>query len=422
MKVCVIGAGASGLCAIKNCLQNNLDVIGFEQSNEIGGTWVYTDKIDKDERGLDIHSSMYKGLYTNLPKELMCFPDFPFPPQEKSFLPASDVLSYLKLYVDTFNVRSKIKFLHAVERVRPLIDNSWEVIVKNLITNMNETFIFDAILVCTGHFNVPHIPKFEGQKTFRGRQIHSHQYRVPKTFHNERVLVIGGSSSGTDLAREISNDANLVLWSHHLKEHVDLKAIKNNVTQKPDISRLTENGVFFKDGTFEMITTVLYCTGYEFTFPFLSIDCNLSCFENYVQPLYKHCININRPSMAIVGIIFNNCPFQTFDLQIRFYLKFLIGEKSLPSRELMLFDTEKDMNERWQRGLSTRKAHSFGDGYQNDYYKDLAVTADIQPIKQYVTKMYSENQQNRKRDITTFRNYKFTIINDETFKTKLLLE
>lgn len=422
MKVCVIGAGAAGLCAIKNCLQQNLDVIGFEQSNEIGGTWVYTDKIDKDERGLDIHSSMYKGLYTNLPKELMCFPDFPFPPQEKSFLPASDVLDYLNLYVDTFDVRSRIKFLHAVVRVRPLLDNSWEVIVKNLITNMNETFIFDVILVCNGHFSVPHIPKFEGQKIFRGRQLHSHNYRVSKVFQNERVLVIGGRSSGTDLAREISKDANLVLWSHHLKEHVDLKAEKNNVIQKPDISRFTEDGVFFNDGTFEKITTVLYCTGYEFTFPFLSIDCNLSCYENYVQPLYKHCININRPSMAIIGIIFNNCPFQTFDLQIRFCLKYFTGEKLLPSREMMLSDTEKDMNDRWQRGLSQRKAHSFGDGYQNEYYKNLAVTADIQSIKQYVTKMYSENQRNKQKDITTFRNYKFTIINDESFKTELLSE
>lgn len=422
MKFCVIGAGAAGLCAIKNCLQQNLDVIGFEQTNKIGGTWVYTDKIEKDEHGLDIHSSMYKGLYTNLPKELMCFPDFPFPSQEKSFLPASDVLDYLNLYVDTFNVRSRIKFLHAVVRVLPLLDDSWEVIVKNLITNMNETFTFDAIFVSNGHFSVPHIPKFEGQKKFRGRQMHSHKYRVPNIFQNERVLVIGGSSSGTDLAKEISNQANLVLWSHHLKERVDLQAAKDNVIQKPDILRLTEDGVVFNDGTFETITTVLYCTGYEFTFPFLSIDCNLSSYENYIQPLYKHCININRPSMAIIGIIFNNCPFQTFDLQIRFYLKFMTGEKLLPSREIMVADTEKDMNERWQRGLSRRKAHSFGNGYQNEYYRDLAVTADIQPIKQYVTKMYSENQRNRQKDIKTFRNYKFTIINDETFETRLLSE
>lgn len=419
MKVCVIGCGAAGICAIKNCLQQNLDVTGFEQTNEIGGTWVYTDKTDKDENGLDIHSSMYKSLRTNLPKELMCFPDFPFPPYEKSFLPADDVLSYLNLYADSYNVRSRIRFLHSVVRVRPQHDNTWEVIVKDLVTSAYETFTFDAVLVCNGHFSVPNIPKIEGQQSFRGCQIHSHKYRVPEIFRNERVLVIGAGSSGTDLAQEISKYANQVFWSHHLKNRVDVK--DENIIQKPDVQRFTEDGVIFKDGSSETITTIFYCTGYEFTFPFLSIDSNLSSYENYIQPLYKHCININRPSLAIIGIIFNNCPFQTFDLQVRFCLKFLTGGKSLPSREDMLKDTEREMTERWQRGLSLRKAHSFGDGYQDEYYRDLAATADIQPIKPYVTKMYSRNRQNRQRDLTTFRDYKFTIIDDENFKVEVLL-
>lgn len=421
MKVCVIGAGAAGICAIKNCLQHKLDVIGFEQTNQIGGTWVYTDKIEKDEYGLDIHSSMYKSLRTNLPKELMCFPDFAFPPHEKSFLPAADVLDYLNIYVDTFDVRPRIKFLHSVIRVRPLFyDDSWEVIVRNLITNMNETFIFDAVLVCTGHFSVPHIPKFEGQKIFKGLQTHSHMYRVPETFQNERVLVIGAGSSGVDLTQEVAQEADLVFWSHHLKEHVDINVKKNNVVQKPDIERLTEDGVIFKDGTSEKITTVLYCTGYENSFPFLSVDSNLSCYENYVQPLYKHCLNINRPSLAIIGIVFNICPFQTFDLQIRFCLKFMTGAKSLPTRDDMLKDTAADMKERSERGLSSRKAHSFGDGYQNIYYDDLARLADIEPIKPYITKMYSENRRNRARNVATFRNYIFRIIDDETFEATLL--
>lgn len=192
MRFCVIGAGgAAGICAIKNCIQNNLEVVGFEQTNKIGGTWFYTDKTGKDENNLPIHSSMYKSLKTNLPKELMCFPDFPFPSQEKSFLPASDVLDYLNSYVDTFGVREKIKFHHHVVRVRP-INNVWEVLVRNLINDSYDTLTFDAILVCNGHFSVPHIPQIIGQKIFKGRQVHSHDYRTPEGFVGERVLVIGG--------------------------------------------------------------------------------------------------------------------------------------------------------------------------------------------------------------------------------------
>ena len=48
---------------------------------------MYNDKVGKDENGMPIHSSMYKSLKTNLPKEVMAFPDFPFPSDEtESFL------------------------------------------------------------------------------------------------------------------------------------------------------------------------------------------------------------------------------------------------------------------------------------------------------------------------------------------------
>lgn len=71
MKLCVIGAGAAGICAAKNGLEFSCDVTVFEQTDNIGGTWVYTDDVVKDKNGLDVHSSMYQGLYTNLPKEIM---------------------------------------------------------------------------------------------------------------------------------------------------------------------------------------------------------------------------------------------------------------------------------------------------------------------------------------------------------------
>jgi dimethylaniline monooxygenase (N-oxide forming) len=98
----------------------------------------------------------------------------------------------------------------------------------------------------------------------------------------------------------------------------------------------------------------------------------------------------------------------------------MTGRKALASREEMLADTEKDMEARWSRGLSKRKAHSFGEGWQEKYYEDLAITADVEPIKPYVTKMYIENRLNQRKDLATFRRYKFTIIDDENYETTLL--
>lgn len=62
LKIAVLGAGLSGLCAAKYAKQSGHLVTIFEQSGEIGGTWVYTDSIGKDEYGLNIHTSMYHNL------------------------------------------------------------------------------------------------------------------------------------------------------------------------------------------------------------------------------------------------------------------------------------------------------------------------------------------------------------------------
>lgn len=62
MHIAVIGAGTAGLCAARHAMQRGYDVTVFEQTAQVGGTWVYTDTVGKDSYGLDVHSSMYQGL------------------------------------------------------------------------------------------------------------------------------------------------------------------------------------------------------------------------------------------------------------------------------------------------------------------------------------------------------------------------
>lgn len=195
MKVGVIGAGPAGLCAIKHCIAFNCEVIAFEQSDQIGGTWNYTDEVEKDKNGVDVHSSMYQGLLTNIPKEIMAFPEFPYPANEKSFLTSSEVLEYLRNYAVTFDLTKHIKFEHHVMRVRPLMNEKWEFVVNNFVADKCETFVFDAVLVCNG-FSVPFIPEIPGGDVFKGKKLHSHLYRNSKDFKNEKVLVIGGKLGG----------------------------------------------------------------------------------------------------------------------------------------------------------------------------------------------------------------------------------
>ena len=45
MRVAVVGAGVSGLAAIKTCLEEGLDVVCFERRDDLGGLWNYTETV-----------------------------------------------------------------------------------------------------------------------------------------------------------------------------------------------------------------------------------------------------------------------------------------------------------------------------------------------------------------------------------------
>ena len=104
MKLCIVGAGVSGLCSIKRAIEYECEVIAFEQSAEIGGTWILREDIGKDKYGLNVHSSMYKYLTTDIPKEVMSYPSYPYPDTDESYISADSVLSYLNNYATEFNL------------------------------------------------------------------------------------------------------------------------------------------------------------------------------------------------------------------------------------------------------------------------------------------------------------------------------
>lgn len=60
--VAVIGAGTAGLCSAKHSIAHGFNVTIYEQNDQIGGIWWYTDKTEKNEYGVNIHTAMYQGL------------------------------------------------------------------------------------------------------------------------------------------------------------------------------------------------------------------------------------------------------------------------------------------------------------------------------------------------------------------------
>lgn len=155
----------------------------FEMGKQLGGTWVFNEATGKNEYGIDVHSSMYKGLKTNLPKEIMGYPDFPIPEQESSYIPAEDMLTFFQQFAESYGILEHIRFSHYVVRVKPTIDEKgWEVIVRDCPNDQLLTLTFDYVLVCNGHYHTPNLPKYPGMSVFRGKQMHSHDYRSNEPF------------------------------------------------------------------------------------------------------------------------------------------------------------------------------------------------------------------------------------------------
>lgn len=61
-KVAIIGAGAAGLSSARHVISSGFECEVLEMAPELGGTWVYTDNVDKDQYGFPVYSAMYKGL------------------------------------------------------------------------------------------------------------------------------------------------------------------------------------------------------------------------------------------------------------------------------------------------------------------------------------------------------------------------
>jgi dimethylaniline monooxygenase (N-oxide forming) len=189
-----------------------------------------------------------------------------------------------------------------------------------------------------------------------------------------------------------------------------------SVEQKSDVIKFSENVVLFEDGSFEEFTVVVYCTGYDFKFPFLSTDCGLSLDEKQVSPLFRHCINIHFQSMAIIGLPFFGVGIPMFDLQVRFALKFMSGKKKLPSKEIMLIETEQDQKDRKSKGFPKKKAHYLGLEKHAKYYADLAELAEIESMKPVISRIFDKTVTNLFENFNTYRFYNFKIVDDENFE------
>ncbi|KAI8494791.1 hypothetical protein Bbelb_273960 [Branchiostoma belcheri] len=216
-RVAIIGAGVSGLACIKACLEEGLEPVCFEQHDELGGVWYYTDE-PRPNQG----ATIYKSLVSNRTKEMMAFSDFPQPKEAPPFLPYTQVHSYLREFADKFQLMKYIQFGVQVQHIWRAEDyttsGKWMVRTAPVAADNNkntcpQTSLFDRVMVCSGHFSKPFVPKVPGLEEFTGVVVHSRDYNGAESFKGRKVMVVGGANSAGDVAAEVAQVASVVYLS-----------------------------------------------------------------------------------------------------------------------------------------------------------------------------------------------------------------
>lgn len=376
-RICIIGAGPSGITAAKNCILAGFkNIVVYESNSEVGGNWVYSPKLS--------HSSVCATTHIISSKKLSEYLDFPMPSDYPDYPSHTQMKNYFQSYAQHFGLYPFIQFNTTVKHAN-LEEGKWKIELAN-----DESQYFDYLMVANGHHWNPRMPEYPGN--FSGEIIHSHYYKNNEPFQNKKVLVIGGGNSACDCAVETSRVSTKTAISMRRGYYIIPKylfgkptdlvnlpfkklpkwikiplmkiALKLNIgnmqdygLQKPDsqllsthptlnselfymlghgkvlprvdIEKFDNNMVFFKDGKAEEYDVIIAATGYKITFPFFDTS-----FINYTDkevPLYLRVFNPQHHNLFFIGLFQPlGCIWPLADLQSRIVCNYLKGTWQLP--------------------------------------------------------------------------------------------
>jgi dimethylaniline monooxygenase (N-oxide forming) len=354
-RTAVIGAGSSGMVALKALVDRGVPAVCFEKGDRVGGNWVFQNK-----NGM---SASYRSLHINTSRERMEYSDFPMPTSYPDFPHHTHVREYFESYVDAFDLRRHIRFECGVTSAVRRDGGGW-----TLTLDDGSVEEFDALVVANGHHWDPRWPEpaFPGAEDFPGVQMHAHSFEDNTAWRDASVLVVGMGNSAMDIAVESSWVAHrtylaartpvhvvpkyvfgkpmdqietpalarklpwkvrqrltgallkLVVGSYEryglrtpqhgfLQAHATVsdtiltRLAHGAVLAKPNLSRFEGSEAVFEDGTRAHVDVVVYCTGYRISFPFFDQEL-LSAPDNRIS-LYKRLFHPTMTDLSFIGLV-----------------------------------------------------------------------------------------------------------------------
>ena len=410
-RVAVIGAGPSGLAQLRAFQSAKAkgaeipEVVCFERQEDWGGLWNYTWRTGLDEFGEPVHSSMYRYLWSNGPKECLEFADYTFEEHFgkaiASYPPREVLWDYIKGRVEKAGVRDWIRFRTPVRMVTYSEDSGkFTVTAQDLEKQHTLTEEFDNVVVASGHFSTPNVPHFPGIEGFNGRVLHAHDFRDALEFKGKDLLIVGRSYSAEDIGSQChkygAKSITITYRSGPTGFHWP-----DNWEEKPLLQKIENKTCTFKDGSTKEVDAIILCTGYLHHFPFLPDDLRLETANRMWAPgLYKGVVWQDNPKLTYLGMQDQFYTFNMFDAQAWYVRDVIMGRIEVPDRAAREADEKI-----WLDREATLESDEDLIWYQGDYVKELIELTDYPSFDvEGVNKTFMEWEHHKHDNIMGFRN------------------
>ncbi|MFF0575300.1 FAD-dependent oxidoreductase [Streptosporangium saharense] len=181
--VVVIGAGQAGLSSAYFLKKAGLDFVVLDRSPAPGGAWQFR----------------WPSLTLGATHRVHDLPGLPLGSPDPR-RPSSEVVSeYFARYEQTFD----LPVLRPVEARSVEEGTAGRLLVRTSAGDWSPRALVNA----TGTWERPFWPRYPGQETFAGRQLHTADYVSAEEFAGKHVVVVGGGASGVQLLMEIARVA-----------------------------------------------------------------------------------------------------------------------------------------------------------------------------------------------------------------------
>ncbi|NXK36867.1 FMO5 monooxygenase, partial [Piprites chloris] len=404
-RVAIIGAGASGLCALKCCLDEGLEPTCFERSKDIGGLWRFEVRpmhaslphgTSMNGTGIGSwqimkhHSPALQACARQISKvndrkvkqlgsrrsQLVCWAhgthllptssstDALQGPHPSAYSPSSAFLLPIPPFLVSSTSCSADLLLPSL-RMLPCCHLS-SPFSQVFLSTKHGTWVLHRVADNGYPFDFSNLSRF--------KQLHlSLLPQNITSFFVERKVNARFDHTLYGLKPQHR------IFDQHPTINDDLpnRIISGRVQVKPNIQEFTETSAIFEDGTREDIDVIVFATGYSFSFPFL--EGFVKVVENQI-PLYKFMFppDLEKPTLAFIGLIQPlGAIMPISELQCRWATRVFKGLQDLPPLANMVAEITSTKDQMAKRYVKSQR-HTIQVDYI-PYMDELACQLGVKP-------------------------------------------